>query len=232
MLAWYGIWGENDKGMKPDLQGLEITKGELRRLIGFAPRHIYAPFWVRVGWLSLWYFTLDYAAIALLRIVLALMSPLTLTWQAHFWISAILGIGTAIYHRWNWLKQSVSPPLRNLVADVKQFNSVVRAIAINDQLEDAGNSSVAIKDREKVLHALWLTREDLVRALKTERILRDNNDFIAKNASLFDNNIYALTSLQIADQASEHGRILNEALQIALNTREELRRLQDGLQDD
>lgn len=212
--------------MKPDLQGLEITKGELRRLIGFAPRHVSAPFWARVGWLSVWYFSLNYVTIALLRVVLLAISPLTLPWAAHVWISLILAIATAIYHRWHWLKASVSPPLRNLLEDARQFNLVVRAILINDQLEEAGNESVAIKDRDRVLEALWLTREDLVRALKTERILRENKEFITNNSFLFDNNISALTSLQVNDQATEHGRLLNEALQIALSTQEEVRRLQ------
>lgn len=212
--------------MKPDLQGLEITKGELRRLMGFAPRHLVAPFWVRVGWLSLWYFAVNYIAIVLLRMVLLAVTPLTLPWAAHLWISVILAIATAIYQRWSWLREVVSPSLRNLLEDVRQFNLMVRAIGINDQLEDAGNTSVAIKDRDRVLEALWLTREDLTRALKTERILRENKEFIANNAFLFDNNISALTSLQVNDQASEHGRLLNEALQIAISTQEEMRRLQ------
>lgn len=213
--------------MKPDLQGLEITKGELRRLIGFAPRHLLTPFWVRVGWLSLWYFTLDYVTIAFLRLALLAFTPLTLTGGLHLWISIILGVGTAVYQRWHWL-QTIAPTLRNLIDDVSQFNAMVRAIYINDQLEEAGNSSVAIRDRDRVLEALWLTREDLTRALKTERILRDNKDFIATNPVFFDNNISALTSLQVSDKASEHGRILNEALQIAISTQEEMKRLQDG----
>lgn len=214
--------------MKPDLQGLEITKGELRRLIGFAPRHVSAPFWSRVGWLSLWYFSVDYIAIAILRLILFAFSPLSLTWEAHLLISLIMGVGTAIYQRWHWLNDVITPSLRNLLSDVKQFNIVIRAILINDQLEEAGNSSVAIHDRDSVIEALRLTREDLIRALKTERILRENKEFIASNTFLFDNNVSALTSLQVSDKASEHGRILNEALQIALSTREEMQRLQDG----
>jgi len=213
--------------MKPDLLGLEISRGELRRLIGFAPRHIAAPFWSRVGWLTLWYFALNYVAIGLLRLALLYLSPLTLLWEAHFTISLILAIATAIYHRWSWLKETISVPLKNLLQDVKQFNLVVKAININDQLEDAGNVGLAIQDRDRVLEALWLAREDLIRALKTERILRENQEFIANNSFLFDNNISALTALQVNDQASEHGRLLNEALQIAINTQEELRHLQD-----
>lgn len=212
--------------MRPDLEGLEVTRGELRRLIGFAPRHIFAPFWTRVGWLTLGYFAVNYGAIALLRFILLTTSPLTLPWTAHFLISLILAVTTALYQRWHWLNHSVTIPLRNLLADVKQFNLMVKAIHINDQLEDAGNPSVAIQERERVLEALWLTREDLVRALKTERILRDNKDFIANNTALFDNNISALTALQVSDRASEQGQLLNEALQIAISTQEEMRRLQ------
>ena len=214
--------------MKSDLQGLEITKGELRRLIGFAPHHIFAPFWSRVFWLSLWYFVLNYVAIAGIRLFLLTFSTLTLTWTAHLIVSIVVGLGAGVVHRWGWLRESVTPSLRNLLADVRQLNAVIKAITINDQLEAAGNSSVAIKDRLKVLEALRLTREDLVRALKTERILRENQDFIANHALLFDNNISALTALQVADVASEHGRILNEALAIAVSTKEEMQRLQDG----
>ncbi len=231
LLPWYQVASTDwsipllSSPMKPDLQGLEITKGELRRLIGFAPDHLFAPFWSRVGWLSLGYFVLNYGTIALVRIALLSISPLTLPWDIHFWLSVGLAIPTAIYHRWSWLQENASPPLRNLVRDVQQFNRVIKAITINDQLEEAGNPGVAIQDRDRVLEALWLTREDLARALKTERILRDNKEFIANNAPLFDNNIAALTSLQVHDQATEHGRLLNEALQIAMSTQDEIRRL-------
>jgi len=94
------------------------------------------------------------------------------------------------------------------------------------QLEEAGNLSVKLKDRERIIEALKLTREDLCRALRTERILRENKKFIDHNPALFENNLIALTTLQVDDQASEQGRLLDEALQIALSTQEELRRFQ------
>jgi hypothetical protein len=37
----------------------------------------------------------------------------------------------------------------------------------------------------------------------------------------------ALTALQVSDQASEQGRLLNEALQIVVDVREEMRKLQN-----
>jgi hypothetical protein len=123
-------------------------------------------------------------------------------------------------------KWSSRPPLKGLLKDVKRFNSLIKSIHINDQLEEAGNLSVKLKDRERIIEALKLTREDLCRALKTERILRENKKFISRNPALFENNLIALTTLQVDDQASEQGRLLDEALQIALSTQEELRRFQ------
>jgi hypothetical protein len=126
----------------------------------------------------------------------------------------------------NFKKYINRPPLKGLLKDVKRFNSLIKSIHIIDQMEEAGNLSVKLKDRERIIEALKLIREDLCRALKTERILRENKKFISRNPALFENNLIALTTLQVDDQASEQGRLLDEALQIALSTQEELRRFQ------
>jgi hypothetical protein len=104
---------------------------------------------------------------------------------------------------------------------------VIKAIDINDQIEDAGNLGVGIQEREKVLAALELTRNDLIRALKTERILRENKSFIITNSDLFANNLAALASMQITEEATEHGKLLNEALQISLDVQLEMKKLQN-----
>ncbi|MEO1561307.1 MAG: hypothetical protein AAFS12_17360, partial [Cyanobacteria bacterium J06632_19] len=83
-----------------------------------------------------------------------------------------------------------------------------------------------IKERNRVLEALKYTRADLVRALKTERILRDNKKFIVNNSELLANNLATLTQMQVSEQASEHGRLLNEALEIAIDVQQEMKRLQ------
>jgi hypothetical protein len=104
---------------------------------------------------------------------------------------------------------------------------VIQAININDKIEAVGNPGVALTNREQVIQALRLTRDDIIRALKTERILRENDKFIKCNSELFDNNLMALTALQVSDQATEHGRLLNEALQIVVDVQQEMRALQN-----
>ena len=123
-----------------------------------------------------------------------------------------------------WIKfQSV----RRLVKEVDRYNAVIKAVDINDQLEEAGNQGVGLSNREKVIQALGMMKTDLVRVLKTERILRENKTFIAKHPQLFTTNLTVLTALQVSDQASEYGRVLDQALEIAVGVQEEMRKLQN-----
>jgi hypothetical protein len=139
-------------------------------------------------------------------------------------------IQTLLYLLWKakskFLKQNMTNSLRILLNDVERYNSVIKAIDINDQIEDVGNVEVGIQEREKVLLALKLTRNDLIRALKTERILRENKSFIITNSDLFAHNLAALASMQVTEEATEHGRLLNEALQISLDVQHEMKSLQ------
>ncbi|MEM1391834.1 MAG: hypothetical protein AAF757_06380 [Cyanobacteria bacterium P01_D01_bin.116] len=122
--------------------------------------------------------------------------------------------------------ESLTHSLNTLLHEVDRFNAVVKAIDINDKIEAAGNTEVGIKERRRVLEALQYTKSDLVRALKTERILRENKQFIVNNSELLANNLAMLTQMQVTEQASEHGRLLNEALEIAMDVQQEMRRLQ------
>lgn len=141
------------------------------------------------------------------------------------------GVVQGIFY-WVWrnvlktLKANMTYSLEILLDDVDRYNSIIKAIDINDQIEEAGNSEVTITEREKVIAALKLTRADLVRALKTERILRENKNFIVSNAELFANNLATLTAMQVTEKATEHGKLLNEALQIALDVQYEMKKLQ------
>ncbi|TAF07026.1 MAG: hypothetical protein EAZ77_11165 [Nostocales cyanobacterium] len=148
---------------------------------------------------------------------------------ASIWIGGI--IQTISYLLWKtkakFLKKNITNSLQTLLNDVARYNAVIKAIDINDQIEAAGNPEVGIQQRERVIQALTMTKLDLVRALKTERILRENKNFILTNSELFANNLTTLSSIKLTEEATEHDRLLNEALQIALDVQYEMRRLQN-----
>jgi len=218
--------------VQPDLQGLEFSPGELRHLTGVDPTEVFRPsilqnaqtrlsFLVQEALISL---ALTPILVGLLHVFLILPTigiflPVT--------IASLVVVPVAIVgSRWFWLKIKSPVFLSGLLDEVDRYHTVIQAIHINDQLEAAGTTEVIVSDREKVIEALKLTREDLLRAFKAERILRENHSFIAGNPELFFTNLRALQALQVSNQASEYGRLLNEALQISVGVQAEMRKLQ------
>ncbi len=66
----------------------------------------------------------------------------------------------------------------------------------------------------------------MVRALKTERILRDNKELLANNHELSINNLSNLQAMLVSTEASEYAQLLNQSLQIAMDVQAEVRKLQ------
>lgn len=222
--------------MRPDLQGLEISRGELRKLTGIDAGQVFRrsilrnaearsrflsrqiPEVLGLMMIGLLGFGLGYQGLTSLH----LLSPSWIIWAIA--IASLLGLALLTQTVRVW--QNSSSALVRLMEDVDRYNAVIRAIDINDQIEAAGNPDVALSDRNQVIATLWTTRTDLARALKTERILRENHPFIVRNTDLFTHNLTSLTVLQVNDQVQQQGRFLNEALAIAIDVQQEMRALQ------
>ncbi|MBH8551792.1 hypothetical protein I8751_05250 [Nostocaceae cyanobacterium CENA357] len=239
------------KAVRNDLHGLEISQKELQKLTNLPVKDeliiISNPLKEIVkktvekikGSEGATVIFLGFSTFIFSYLVFDIIIKLFATWvTVPSWILLIVlcfwggGVTQIILYFW-WkkrlkiLKTSMTSSLQTLLHDVDRYNAVIKAIDINDQIEEAGNPGVSIKERERVIEALQLTKTDLVRALKTERILRENKSFILRNTELFDNNLATLTAMQVTEQATEHGRLLNEALQIALDVQYEMKRLQN-----
>ncbi len=210
--------------MQTDLQELEITRGELKHCSGVSLNSVFRPPTLKNFFSELIKTFLIICLLFLSCFILTKGFPEQLFLLLIVHITAVVSLvsndASKIYFS---LKN------RNLIKifdDVNRYNAVIKAIDINDQLEAVGNPSVRLENREQVIHVLSLVKEDIIRALKTERILRENAKFIKLNSQLFESNLMALIALQVSDQASEHGRLLNEVLQIVVDVQEEMRKLQ------
>lgn len=227
--------------MRDDLQGLDISHEQLQELTNLPVNNKLIIITDTIG--RFYQQLLKKAQAAeigtLVFLGLAISLCIYLLIKLSSWVSLmilILWVGgiaqTGLYFIWKQknkiLHQNVTSSLRILLNDVERYNSVIKAIDINDQIEDVGNLGVGIQERETVLAGLKLTRDDLLRAIKTERILRENKSFIITNADLFTNNLATLASMQVNEEATEHGRLLNEALQISLDVQHEMKRLQNN----
>ncbi|MFS0516400.1 hypothetical protein ACEYW6_17025 [Nostoc sp. UIC 10607] len=236
--------------MRDDLQGLEISQNELQKLTNLPVNDQLLIITNPLKKLANLYINkvkssegatvifIGFATFVFGYLIFDIFLKIFVSWIAiPSWLALIilgLWIGgltqTILYLIWknrsNIVKNNMTTSLQILLSDVERYNTVIRAIDINDQIEEAGNPEVLIKQRESVIEALNLTKADLIRALKTERILRENKSFILSNTELFVNNLATLTAMQVNEQATEHGRLLNEALQIALDVQHEMKRLQ------
>ena len=219
--------------MQPDLQNLEISPGELRHLTGVEPTEVFR--------LSLLRYPKERFNFLVQELILSLAVTPIIVGLLHVFVilpfigsSLVATISTlfvvpilVLTIRWFWLKRHSFPTLCALLDEVERYHTVIKAIHINDQLQAAGTTKMSVCDRQNVIEALTLTKEDLIRALRAERILRENRSFLVGNPELLATNLQTLQSLQVNDYASEYGRLLNEALQIAAGVQEEMKKLQN-----
>ncbi|MEH1939941.1 MAG: hypothetical protein V7L01_06965 [Nostoc sp.] len=236
--------------MRDDLQGLEISQDELQKLTNLPVKEELLIITNPLRRLVYRYIQkikssegatvvfIGFSTFVFIYILFDIIIKIFVNWiTIPSWILLIflgLWIGgltqTILYFIWKArnkiVRNNMTSSLQILLNEVSRYNTVIRVININDQIEEAGNPEVVIKERDGVIEALKLTKSDLVRALKTERILRENKSFILSNTELFVNNLATLTAMQVNEQATEHGRLLNEALQIALDVQHEMKRLQ------
>ncbi|MEH2456886.1 hypothetical protein [Nostoc sp.] len=220
--------------MQPDLIGLEISKGELRRLTGFDPEDVFRPSVMRDSKKRLGFFinemlvTLALTPIIVGSVYAFIILP-TIGSSIRLGILLLILVPIPILvGRSLWRQLTCAEGLTILLDEVDKYHDLIGAIDINDQLAASGNVESSIHDRDQVTAALQLIREDLVRALKTERILRDNKKLLANNQELFVNNLASLQALQLSSQAGEYAQLLNQSLQIAIDVQAEIRKLHKG----
>lgn len=120
-------------------------------------------------------------------------------------------------------KSKIPEVILRLFAEVDKCNRAIMDIDVVDQLQDAGNL-IKLESRESAIAALRMTRNDLVRALKTERILRENPQF---HPDRFDVDVTAFEALQMGDRAREYARIFDTTLQIAIDVQSVMYDLQN-----
>ncbi|MDY6936803.1 MAG: hypothetical protein SWY16_03970 [Cyanobacteriota bacterium] len=220
--------------MQPDLQGLEISPGELRHLSGCDPSEVFRPAKMKHRRYLLNFLFQEF-------LVSLALTPVLVGFLYIFVIRPMLGSSllaalaclvvmpvAVTAGRGVWRKFTTPESLVALLDDVDRYHSTLKAVEIGDSLEAAGSSDGRARDRQTLISALQLTRTDLVRALKTERILRDNKDFIATNPELFASNLTAIEALQVSDRGSAYSKFLNDALQIGMSIQEEMRKLQES----
>ncbi|MCP6757421.1 MAG: hypothetical protein NHB32_01320 [Fischerella sp. CENA71] len=219
--------------MQPDLLGLEITKGELKRLTGVKPELFLLPSLME-NRKQRFAFLLKEVRETLLLILLItglIYALITLTNGSQIGLGIILLIVVAIavvIGRWLWRRFRYPKALIILLNEVDKYHTGVEAVDNLDQQAISENLENNSLERETIIAALHLVREDLVRGLKIERLLRDNKKLLTEQQELFVNNSANLQALQVSSSAGEYAQIFNQVLEIDLDVQSQIRKLQQS----
>ncbi|MEM8810107.1 MAG: hypothetical protein AAGF01_29155 [Cyanobacteria bacterium P01_G01_bin.38] len=228
-----------------NLDNLRITQRELDDLTGLDISDISMGWAYRMSlfqsakqigsWLSTQLLTFGVAMILCVPVTLLLGRSLRGSAQnASVIVFLPVGVGVAISLTLAWVgylfyrgKQLAT--LNHLLDEIDRYNEILKAVEILDELQTVNPKSLNLDNRETVLEALHLTRENLIGGLMTERVMRKHQRFIARRYDLFaniENNLATLQAFQVDAEAGEYGRLLNEALQIGTSVHQELRQLE------
>lgn len=115
--------------------------------------------------------------------------------------------------------------LRDLLDEVAKYNEVVRNLFANlnaiDDFQEAG-AKVNLNNRSEILATTIYMRDDLVRALKIERIFRTNSRVNPESISIdFTPN----KALETIERATQYGKELNQLLDISLAVQKDMKAL-------
>ncbi|WP_036481047.1 hypothetical protein [Myxosarcina sp. GI1] len=112
--------------------------------------------------------------------------------------------------------------LSKIISKIKKFNTFIKLIDINDQLTEVGLNGMSQEERAKSIEVLSLLRQDLIKSLKTERILRENKELMTESPELLFDSLSDLIVLQTDEKASQFGKLVSNALEIAQEVQKEM----------
>jgi hypothetical protein len=118
-----------------------------------------------------------------------------------------------------YLKTLKPTPLGILLDEVDKYNRVLEEVAFVDQLEEAGNP-VSIQNRGQIIETLQGIRAELIRALKTEKLFRENPHFTMQDFAL---DLFSWQRLELDEHAQKYEQFVNEALEIGIRVREDMK---------
>jgi hypothetical protein len=236
--------------MQTDIRNLQITEQDLERVTGkeisllfigstyrisiLQKKKCLVPFLLSEA-ITLFLISIFSLPISIL-IFQALGSPINNRQDQVGFAIFVFSFVLILFASWNlfaWKRSKKMACLSHLLDEVDKYNQVVLAVDISDRLKSASNQPVNrdqhLDHREDILQALELTRDSLICGLTTEKILREHRNFLSSHRQLFDNieqNLIALESLEVKNQADQYSSMLSDALVIGINVQREMLNLQ------
>lgn len=226
--------------MKPDLMALSITAAQLETITGLDIGRVFMggvirPSVCRSSRRLLSLVVTEGAALAVL-FIMGLGIGLVIIrngpgagnpWLLILIVTLLTVVCAIAWHLYQWSRYKTLKPLANLLDEVDRHNDIVQAVQVMDELEAVQGDTFSLPNRAAVLTALQTTRESLLLALRTDKILRQHRSLIQRRQELFSTiqtHLATLQDLHVQNQASDYQQFLQEALDIGLAVQAEMER--------
>ncbi|MEM1291773.1 MAG: hypothetical protein AAGH67_09890 [Cyanobacteria bacterium P01_H01_bin.162] len=226
--------------MKSDLEDLIISQAQLEQLTELEVSKIFIGGVVRPSALRspgqlCSFLVAEFSLLAVVFIVcLGLGLVIVRSWASFSnlfgLIAVVVGVTIAVAIAWNgyqWQRYKALKTLSHLLDEVDRHNDIVQTIRVMDELRLAQSPAAAssMLNRAEIIAALQATRDSLISALMTERILRCHQTVLQQGRDLMgsiETNLAALQALHVSNQATEYQQFLQEALEIGLAVQQEM----------
>jgi hypothetical protein len=153
-----------------------------------------------------------------------ILSPLLTI--SFFFIGLIL-CGLNVYF---WQKAKQFQSLTHLLGEIEKYNRVVHSVTLVDRLNSLQSSeSQPTENRLETFNLLQTIRHSLIAALKVERLMREQTQWIASRYELLatlESDLDILMEFTARQDEKDNSQLFNEALQIGLNVHKEIQKFQ------
>ncbi|MBP0016493.1 MAG: hypothetical protein J7647_02920 [Cyanobacteria bacterium SBLK] len=144
-----------------------------------------------------------------------------------FSLIGLIVLGFNIYF---WQRAKQFKPLTHLLDEIDKYNRVVHSVTFVDRLNSLQSSnSPEGEKRLETFNLLQTIRHSLMTALKVERLMREQTQWIASRHELLatlESDLDVLMEFTARQDEKDNSQLFNEALQIGLNVHKEIKRFQ------
>ena len=117
--------------------------------------------------------------------------------------------------------------LNKLWNEVDNYNKIIRSIDVKDQISNILEKETE-SGREEILQSMEKIHDNLIKAIKIDKIIRENEDVISIERESLELTFAELKYTEMKDQASKYSDLVDEILDLGKTLNSEFEELQSS----